>query len=52
MLRARNPPNLLAPGLANLVEPGTIEKFSKNKRHLGRDNARTIIFDNNPENIR
>ena len=49
--RGRNPDSLLPACLPDLVEPGAVKKFSKDKRHLGRYNTGTVIFDNNPENI-
>ena len=47
----RNTDTLLAPGLADLVEPGTVQEFPKNKRDLCRNNARAVVLDNNPEDI-
>ena len=47
----RDTDTLLTPGLPDLVEPRTVEEFSKNKGDLCRDDARAIVLDNDPEEI-
>ncbi len=49
--RCRDPDSLLPARLPDLVEPGAVEEFPKDKRHLGRYDTGTVILNDNPENI-
>ena len=49
--RGRDSDSLLPACLPDLVEPGAVKEFSKDKRYLGGNDTRTVILDYDPENI-
>jgi hypothetical protein len=46
-----DPDPLLSARLPDLVEPGPVQEFAEDKRHLCRDDAGPIILDDDPENV-